>query len=342
MQSLDPSSFALVMATGVISVDIRVSRLMPASTALLYLAALGYLILVGLFGWRLLSHPGLMRAELTDPRRGFGFFTFPAGTNVLGARLAADGRHAAAVTLLVIGVIGWLWLGYAVPGAALVGGGRAALAAANGDWFLWVVATQSVAVLAASLAPGAGAWASALVVLAVACWSIGVVLYIGVAVFAAARLVLHPPSPAELTPPYWIAMGATAITTLAGARIVETTGALAATSHAFVAGASLVSWLFGAWLIPPLLIAGWWRHVRHRFPVRYEVTWWSVVFPLGMYAAAGRELGLAERLGIVESIGRYMTWPAAAAWVAAFIAVARFLVLWCASRRGDPSIRLPK
>jgi len=34
-------------------------------------------------------------ADLADPGLGFGFFTFIAGTDVLGTRLAADGHHRA-------------------------------------------------------------------------------------------------------------------------------------------------------------------------------------------------------------------------------------------------------
>lgn len=46
-------------------------------------------------------------------------------------------------------------------------------------------------------------------------------LYVAVGSLVVARLLLYPLRPADLTPPYWVAMGATAITVLAGAHIVE-------------------------------------------------------------------------------------------------------------------------
>jgi tellurite resistance protein TehA-like permease len=322
VRTLNPGSFALVMATGIISVDLRGHRPAVLSTALLWLAAVCYLALVGLHLWRLLAFRAEMRADLADPARGFGFFTFVAGTDVLGARLAADGHLGVAAGLLAVGGIGWLLLGYAVPWAALLTGGQPVVPAANGTWFIWVVATQSVAVLAATLEPATNTGRRELALLAVVCWSVGAVLYAGVAVFVAAQLMRQPPRPADLTPPYWVAMGATAITTVAGGRIVEMADApMVAVTRGLVAGASVVFWAFGTWLIPPLLAAGWWRHITHRIPLRYEAAWWSIIFPLGMYAAAGHDLGNADHLPIVTAIGRYDTWPAVLAWALAFTAM---------------------
>ena len=90
-------------------------------------------------------------------------------------------------------------------------------------------------------------------------------------------------------------------------------------------------WAFGTWLIPPLIAAGWWRHVIHRIPLRYEPTLWSVVFPLGMYGVGGHYLGQADHLPIVQSIGADESWVALAAWALTFLAMLRHLIrtlLW--------------
>ncbi|WP_234445181.1 hypothetical protein [Streptomyces rimosus] len=54
-------------------------------------------------------------------------------------------------------------------------------------------------------------------------------------------------------------------------------------------------------LIPLLLAAGAWRHVRHRVPLRYEPSWWSAVFPIGMYAAALGAWGLVAAVLVERS-----------------------------------------
>jgi tellurite resistance protein TehA-like permease len=138
--------------------------------------------------------------------------------------------------------------------------------------------------------------------------------------------MLYPLTPADLTPPYWVAMGATAITVLAGARIVQMADApMVSATRGLIAGASVVFWAFGTWLIPALVAAGWWRHKVHRIPLRYEASWWSIVFPLGMYGVAGHYLGRADDLPIVRAIGGNETWVALAVWVCAFVAMLRHL-----------------
>ncbi|MFC9497604.1 hypothetical protein [Streptomyces sp. NPDC056982] len=51
-----------------------------------------------------------------------------------------------------------------------------------------------------------------------------------------------------------------------------------------VVGSSVVLWVFSSWLIPLLLTLGVWRHTLRRIPPRYELGWWNLVFPVGMYA----------------------------------------------------------
>ncbi|MGH3155161.1 MAG: tellurite resistance/C4-dicarboxylate transporter family protein, partial [Streptosporangiaceae bacterium] len=189
-----------------------------------------------------------------------------------------------------------------------------------------VVASQTVAVLAAALAPAATTGRSELALLAVFSWSVGVFLYAAAGIFVTARLMLYDLRPADLTQPYWVSMGATAITVVAGARIMHLSHLpVVAATRGLIGGASVAFWAFGTWLIPALVAAGWWRHVAHRIPVRYDPTWWSVVFPLGMYGVAGQYLGQADHLTLIQSIGADESWVALAAWALTFLAMMRHL-----------------
>ncbi len=114
---------------------------------------------------------------------------------------------------------------------------------------------------------------------------------------------------------------------LAGARIVEMANApMVAATRGLVAGTSVVFWAFGTWLLIPLVGAGFWRHVSHRVPLRYEASLWSVVFPLGMYGVGGDYLGQADHLPLVERIGDVESWIAMAAWAVTFVAMLHHLV----------------
>ena len=337
VRTLHPGYFALVMATGITSIAMRNQHALPISVTLLWMALIAYTVLVALTGWRLARFPARMAADLADPRRGFGFFTFVAGTDVLGARLVADGRTAVGLALLAVGLSAWLVLGYVVPWTALLGRlRRPVLQDANGTWFIWVVASQSVAVLAATLEPAVADGRRELALLAVLSWSVGMFLYASTAVLVTARMLLYAFKPEDLTPPYWVAMGATAITVVAGARIVQMADApMVEATRGLAAGVSVVFWAFGTWLIPPLLFAGIWRHVMHRLPLRYDPTLWSIVFPLGMYSVAGSYLGKADHLPIVRGIGDLESWVAVAAWVIVFAAMVRHLGMTWLGSRGD-------
>ncbi len=320
VSTLNPGYFAFVMGTGIVSVGMHNHGLTAVSLILLWIAIVGYAVIATLHVWRLTTYRSTLWADFTDPRRAFGFFTFVAGTDVLGTRLLVEHQRGVATALLIVGWLGWLVLGYVVPWTAVLGRTeRPVVAAANGTWFIWVVASQSIAVLTSTLEPDATVGKDALDLLAVFSWSVGIFLYAAAGVFVAARLMLYPLKPEDLTPPYWVAMGATAITVLAGARIVEMSDApMVAATRGLIAGVSVAFWAFGSWLIPVLFAAGWWRHVVHRIPLRYEATWWSIVFPLGMYGVAGHFLGHADNLPIVRVIGDTETWFAFAVWIYAF------------------------
>jgi tellurite resistance protein TehA-like permease len=295
---------------------------------LLVVCAGSYLVLVVLTGWRLVAHRDAVGADFGDPRRAFGFLTFVAGTNVLGVRLAMDGHHTLTAVLLLVAGLTWLVLGYVIPWTAVLGSRhRPVIATANGTWFIWVVAGQSVAVSAASLEPVYPALRDVLAVVAVSSWSVGVFLYAAAGIFVSARMLLYELRPVDLQPSYWVAMGASAITVLAGARIVEMADApMVAATRGLVAGASVAFWAFATWLIPALVAAGWWRHRTHRVPLVYDAMLWGIVFPLGMYAVAGIYLGQADGLPLVGAIGSAELWVAFAAWALTLAAMAVHLV----------------
>ena len=179
-----------------------------------------------------------------------------------------------------------------------------------------------MAVAAATIEPVFLSARDALAVVAVFSWSVGVFLYAAAGIFVSLRMMLYELRPQDLNPPYWVAMGASAITVLAGARIVEMEDApMVDATRGLVGGLSVVFWAFATWLFPALVAAGWWRHRTHRVPLRYEATLWSIVFPLGMYAVAGIYLGQANSLPLVGAIGGAELWVAFAAWALSLVAM---------------------
>ncbi len=319
IRNLNPGYFALVMATGIVSRAVAADRSARLSGILLGLTIACYAVLVVAYGWRLGGYRREFLADLADPRKTFGFFTFVAASDVLGSRLAADGRGGATVGLLIAAVLAWLVLNYGVPLVLITRHGtQPALSGANGTWFIWVVGTQSLAVSATALPSPP----TALVALSVACWSVGIVLYVVVAALVLTSLLQYPVRPAELTPAYWVFMGATAISVLAGAQILLLPAdPLVTATRPVIAGLCVIVWAFGTWLIPFLLGMGVWRHLICKVRLSYEPGLWSIVFPVGMYGVASRELGKALHVSWLATLGSDEAWLALAVWAVVFVAM---------------------
>lgn len=322
---LPPGCFAVVMATGIVSIGAYQLGLVIPSRIVMAVAVAAYVLLVILSMWRALAYPRRVLNDLHDPGRAFGFFTSVAGTNVVAICLKAVGAPGGALALLVVSSLGWLVLGYLVPWFAVLGRAeRPVLALADGSWFVWVVAAQSMAVVSATLEPLYADGRHVLSVIAVMCWSIGLILYCACAVFLSLRLLVYPLTPSTIDPPYWVAMGSLAISVVAGALTVEMASApMVDAVRGLVAGLALVLWCFATWLIPVLVALGIWRHWMKKLPLSYDASWWSIVFPLGMYAVAGMYLGRADHLPLLTEIGQWFYWVAALAWIATFVAMVR-------------------
>ena len=136
------------------------------------------------------------------------------------------------------------------------------------------------------------------------------------------RLVFFKISPDALVPPYWINMGALAITTLAGSilciNIPKVQGPYA-DFLGFTKGFTLFFWSFGTWWIPFLVIMGIWKYVFNKTQYKYTPLYWGMVFPLGMYTACTIRLSQALKLPFIANISNYFIYAAYVAWSFIFI-----------------------
>lgn len=324
IRALSPGYFALVMSTGIVSVAARHLDLSRLSALLLGITAVCWAVLAAAYLWRAFGATAEFFADLRSPAQAFAFFTVVAGSDVLATRLTFDGHRLLALPLAVIGAVVWLVLSYIVP-LRVITGPRAdgVLSTANGTWLVWVVATQSLSIVLTGLAPLWPAYHDDVVLVAVAGWGVGVVLYLMLMTVVLLRLLMYPVLADDLTPPYWISMGATAITVLAGVRLLDLSSVpVLDAAVPVVAGLSIVLWAFGTWLWPPLLAWTLRRTVLHRHAgPSYHPAIWSAIFPLGMYSVSSMELGTAVRAPWIHDIGQGEGWLALAAWTVTFLAM---------------------
>lgn len=322
VSGLSPGYFALVMATGIVSSGLRLDGATWLADILLVIAGAAFVGLLVLNVWRLVAFTSRASADFFDPQRAFGYFTSVAAAGVLAGGVSAHGLITVALILFILGFTAWLLLGYAVPWATMLDRSHhPTVRGANGSWFLWVVSSQSVATMAAILERHLHSAEHLFAMLAVVAWSVGVFLYGAESMLIALREMLYD---ADFAPSYWVCMGAASITVLAGAEILASPGSTVVTNvEPILDAATVMFWSFASWLLPMLILAFCWRHFVRRVSLAYDVSLWSMVFPLGMYAVASVHLGQVERLPWVEHIGRAELWLSFTIWCVVFIGFVR-------------------
>lgn len=194
-EPLGPGAYAVVMATGIVSVATAAAGRPVLSDVLFSVAAAVYVLL-------------LFRVR---PEPAFSLFAFTAAGDVLATRVATAGWEAVALGLWSLDVVAWLafavWLARRPPRRS----------AARGEWLLAVVATESLALVAGVLSqrgalPGAR-------LLAVALFALGLALYPIVVALLAPRLRRLARGTEQLAGDDWILLGALAISALTASHV---------------------------------------------------------------------------------------------------------------------------
>jgi tellurite resistance protein TehA-like permease len=331
LEDMSSSSLALVMATGIVSIGAHLLGVAVVDVALFAVNIAAYLILWVLTALRMARHRAAVLRDVADHQRSVGFLTVVAGTCVLGTQAILIARSVPIATgLLLLGAFLWVLLIYTIFTALTIKPEKPSLAEGiNGGWLLAVVATQSVAVLVALLSDH---WQQPLRLhanfVALSMWLWGGMLYIWIVSLIFYRYTFFRFSPTDLAPPYWINMGAMAISALAGSLLIadSSDAPFLASLRPFLEGFTVFYWATGTWWIPMIAILAVWRHGFRRVPLTYDPLYWGAVFPLGMYAVATFQMADAMSLGFLDFIPETFFWIALAAWLVTFAGMARKLM----------------
>ena len=299
LEAVPPAAGGMVMGTGIVSVAALLDGRETLSEALMWIALAGWLCLALLLLARFLFHRSRFLAEAAVPAS----LTGVAGTCVLGTRLTVYGWSWAGIALLVIGALFLLGL---LP-SVLQHWRRPTVGAS----FLLTVATQSVAVLCATLSVTEDR--KGLAVVAAVLLLVGVLFYLWVLRDFDLRQLLVGRGD------HWIAGGAVAISSLAAGRVVQAVDATGAIGdlRSFLDAVGVVLIVAElVWL--PFLLAG--EVARPR--LRFTAVRWATVFPVGMYAASTFTVGAAGGHGWMTDFAQVWVWVAVAVWLAVFLGMA--------------------
>ncbi|MCC6875074.1 MAG: tellurite resistance/C4-dicarboxylate transporter family protein [Sandaracinaceae bacterium] len=314
---MHPAYFAMSMATGIVSIACHLLGLHDLSNLLFWASAPIYCTLWLATIARALLHPKDFLADWTSHQRAPGFFTTVAATCVLGVQFARlGGSPGIGVALWAFGALLWLACMYAIFISLHIGEPKPSLAEGmHSGWLVAVVATQSICVLGARVLPDRFESRDAVLFSLLAVWLCGGMLYGWMITLIFQRYLFSRCAPKDLLPPYWINMGALAISTLAGTSLIAASGSspLMASLGPFLKGLTIAYWAVASWWIPLLLGLGAWRHVVRRVGFTYDPLYWSLVFPIGMYCVCTHRV--AETLDLP-----FLVWASRLFIVAAIIA----------------------
>lgn len=348
LEELDPAYFGFVMSTGIVSLSFQELGVDVLAWPLAVFNIACYVLLVALFAVRLVAFPGQVLTDLQDRDRHWGTLTFIVGTNTVGVQLLSFFDAVAAATALwLTTVVLTPVLLYYLFVTEFIGTEKAVVSERiDGAFLLVIVCMQSLAILGALLIDGVAGYTDVITLFSMGYFGSGYILYFIVVTVVTYRLLDGGLRPADWTGPYWITMGAAAITTLAGATLGPQLESLSAWEPyvSVILGVTFLAWAIASWWIPLLLAIDIWKFCNEGIGGRaplwvlavpwarlgfgrqrhlYAPTAWGRVFPMGMYTACTLNLAGINTFSLLSVVPEYWGWFALLVWCLTFLGTLR-------------------
>jgi tellurite resistance protein TehA-like permease len=239
--------------------------------------------------------------EIADPAQGAMLATFPAGILVYAAAwgtvgaawLGADLALVVCAALLVIGIV--LGVALSIAWASMQSGAQLDLVDVNGGWLIPVVMNLIAPLSIAPLIVAHPSQATWLLLVGLAFYGIGTLLFIPMFALLVARLALRPPVPSTMQPTLWIPLAPAGLMGLSLLRLMQAGVEASILPEAAIALGVIVSAMgvgLGLWWA--LYAFGRLIRVRRAGGLPFLPGWWGFVFPI---AGLSLSLGaLADQL----------------------------------------------
>jgi tellurite resistance protein TehA-like permease len=325
VKKLPPSAFALVMSTGIVSIAAYLLQFEKVSQLLFLVNKIGFVLLILLLLLRVIFFFTEVSSDLSSHAKGAGFLTIVAGTCLVGMQYVLLSQNfSVAVFLWFFAFLLWLLIMYSFFITVITKQQKPTLEKGlNGSWLLIVVSIQSLSILSSTIQNRLPFPPEITTFLSLSAFLLGFVFYLIIITLVLYRLLFLKLSAEDFSPPYWIDMGACAITTLAAVTFITSNKE----NHLFndmlpiLKTLAVLSWSVSTWWIPVITILEIWRHVSKQVPIRYNTGYWSMVFPLGMYAVCTTKAANSFGFHFLLPVAQTFSYISLLAWTITFLAM---------------------
>lgn len=329
LKDLYPGYFAMTMATGIISVALKMQSFFQLAEVFYYITIITWVVMTILYTWRLVKFPKAVLDNLTNPRTTFIFFTFVAATDIAGILLHQHGFIKLAIVCWFIAFIYWSALMYFGFASLTFANKKREVNVVHGGWLILIVGTQSLVLLGTQIAADLGEYAAYMMVEIHMLWSLGMIFYAIFVTIFCYRIFFFSMQAKDYSPLMWVIMGAAAISANAGSSLLLTDPVipLLGDLRPSVQMISIMLWTWATWWIPLLVMIGIWKHFYKKVPLTYEPTMWSIIFPLGMYTVATNNLALSSEFTPLLHLSHVMLYIAVISWFLLMLFLFKSLII---------------
>ncbi len=323
IQTFSPTYFALAMSTGIICIASNMLGYYAISNWLFIINNIEFAILFVVLILRLVFFFDDFKVDLSSHSNGAGFLTIVAASCILGAEYGLLKYHFdVGIILWVFALFTWIIIVYSFFILITIKKQKPSLEKGiNGSWLLFVVSVQALSILGSVISPYLNLSLDAILFINLFFYLLGLLFYFIVIGIIFYRTTFFPMKRNEFEPSYWIDMGAAAISTLAGVMLIKNIRGINEFQD-YIPAIKLFSvlfWIAGTWWIPVICSLEIWRHKF--IPFRYNVGYWSLVFPIGVYTVCTWQLADVLGLSFLKKIPEVSIYIAWIVWLITFIAM---------------------
>lgn len=315
IESICPSNFAFIMATGSLSMAFYKSGWPLVSYAFMVIAAVVYVLLLGLFITRICLLRVTLIEDLKDIQKMFRYLTFSAGSSALAVCVTLMGSATLGLILGAIGALSAIVLTY-ILFCAMFFHIHASIQIVSPFWLLLAIACNSSGIVISTLWNHQSLEHPVFLLFAFCFWTFGVFIYVAFMTLNMYRMIFFPFTGKEMDPCYWTCMGAAAIAVVDGCQLISVFNAppFIVAAVPFIRGVIFFLWAWGTAWIPILCLMELWKALYFKVPFHYQPSLWAMVFPLCMYTIATTLLGTALDLYPVQGMVPVFLWISFMMW----------------------------